>query len=436
MMKTNTLYRSSERGAMLIAVLMLVLVLGGLSASALSSNLGEYKAIEHRETALQALEAAEAGLVRAEMEILAMKDLGDDGIGVVKGSITGGTYEVIAVQDPDFPQRWELRARGENGLSVRRIAVGLRRRQSGYWAEGIFANGDFVNNGGISTDSYDSRLGDWESQAVNTDSGGMFAGRAGSIGANGLIGLQGTSLSIRGNAIPGPGHEVKMAGQPNVGDTVSRTDEIPFEAPAYDDFVAAYKSADNRNMLVRIDDGDGISGEDDELSAPDNWTKIGYSASSYALAPKAQTTVVLPGGTYFFTDLSLGGGATLEVLGPCVVYVTGNLDLTGGGLVNGTGVPANFQVFAHPYVIPAGHNPAKASVTVEGGGQVAAAIYAPYRDMVVTGTGALFGSVVGQNITVNGDAYLHYDEALGMYHGTTEPFIERLYWRELGPLTR
>ena len=178
MKKSNTHYRSSERGAMLLAVLMLVLVLGGLSASALSSNLGEYKAIQHRETALKALEVAEAGLVRAEMEILSLQDLGEDGIGVVEGRIDGGTYEVVATQDPQFPQRWELRARGEHGQSVRRIAVGLRRRQAGYWAEGIFANGDFVNNGGIATDSYDSRLGSWESQAVNMDSGGTFAGRS------------------------------------------------------------------------------------------------------------------------------------------------------------------------------------------------------------------------------------------------------------------
>ena len=36
------------------------------------------------------------------------------------------------------------------------------------------------------------------------------------------------------------------------------------------------------------------------------------------------------------------------------------------------------------------------------------------------------------HLTVNGDAYLHYDEALGLFEGLNEPFVERLYWRELG----
>jgi hypothetical protein len=182
---------------------------------------------------------------------------------------------------------------------------------------------------------------------------------------------------------------------------------------------------------VREDDGDGINGDDAELTEPQNWRRIRYSVSTYALTPNAQTHIVLPGGTYFFTDLDLSGGATLEIAGHCRIYVTGKLDLTGGGLLNATGLPTQCQIYAHPYVIPSNHNPAKASVIIEGGAHMAAAIYAPFRDATILGNGHLFGAIIAESITVTGDAMLHYDEALGDIQGVNEVFIERLYWREI-----
>jgi len=425
-----------ERGTILVPVVFLVLMLGGLSAAALKNGLAEQTALLHRETSSRALEIAEAGLVRAELEILALVDADGDGVGALDGRVADGDYEVTAAQGADLPDRWELRARGASRLSVRRVAVGLRRRKAGYWQEGLFARTNFVLNGTFQSDSYDSRLGTWDQQAVNADGAGRYARINGHIGSNGAIDLKGTSGTVRGNAIPGPGHEATFSGSPSVGDTVARTREIDLPPPPEEEFLAAYAAPDNLNMMIRVDDGDGINGDDAELVSPTNWRLLGYSQADYALRAKSQTRIVLPGGTYFFTDLDLSGLATLEIAGPCKIYVTGSLDLTGGGLVNTSGIPANCQIFAHPYAIPSTYNPTAGTIRLDGGAQVAAAIYAPYRDADIGGTGDIFGALIANKITVVGDAFLHYDESLQNLRDDGKAFVERLYWRELDPPRR
>jgi hypothetical protein len=141
--------------------------------------------------------------------------------------------------------------------------------------------------------------------------------------------------------------------------------------------------------------------------------------------------VVLTGGTYFFTDLNLSGGASLVIQGTCRIYVTGELNLAGGGVVNETGIPSDCLVFAHPYAIPEGHDPSGAKVTLTGSAKTSYAVYAPERDVTLSGTSDYFGAVVGREITVVGDTQFHYDEALGDLLTDTRVTIERLYWREV-----
>jgi hypothetical protein len=221
-----------------------------------------------------------------------------------------------------------------------------------------------------------------------------------------------------------------------VKDTVPRTRELELEAPPESDFAAAYAAPSNDNMMIRVDDGDGIDGDAAELVTPTNWKKLGYTSSTYSLRAKAQTYVVLPGGTYFFRDLDLSAMAQLEIAGPCKIYVTGTLDLTGGGLVNATGLPENCQVFVHPYPYPTSNPPTEATVAVAGGAQVAMAIYAPYCEATITGNGDLFGSIIADTVTVNGHVSLHFDEALADITEGSSVFIERLYWREMDPPQR
>ena len=117
-----------ERGFVLLAGLFLVLLVGGLAAGLLQESQAAKSWLGLHEAGLKALEVAEVGVIRAEMEIRAQVDHGDDGIGAVGGAMAGGLYEVTVRDDPVSDDRWVLTARGEVGMNVRRVEVGVRRR--------------------------------------------------------------------------------------------------------------------------------------------------------------------------------------------------------------------------------------------------------------------------------------------------------------------
>jgi hypothetical protein len=76
---------------------------------------------------------------------------------------------------------------------------------------------------------------------------------------------------------------------------------------------------------------------------------------------------------------------------------------------------------------------AKAPVLRSSGGSVARmAIYAPDMDVEVYGGSALQGAVVGENVTIQSGACLHYDVSLqDLQKGPATS--KRLFWLEPNP---
>ena len=176
--------RTRERGTVLVVVILAVLLLGGLSFAFLQEGLAEKASVDLRKSSLLALQISEKGAVESTLEILAQTDSGTDGIGHASGDFAGGEYEVAAVQNPDHPDRWTLSVRGTYGLSTRRLEIGLRRRAGGDFVEGLFAKDTLTFNGSTQTDAYDSRVGTYANQALNSDAGGSYAEGGGHVGSN------------------------------------------------------------------------------------------------------------------------------------------------------------------------------------------------------------------------------------------------------------
>ena len=413
MKRRSVRQRRGEDGFVLVAGLFLVILLGGLAVGLLEESQAAKAYLGLHEANLGALEVAEIGLIRAEMEIRAQVDQGSDGIGNALGTIANGAFDVSVHDDPVSDDRWMLRARGTLGTSTRTIEVGVRRRVNRYFVEGLFSLEDLVLNGDIQTDSYDSSMGPYAAQATNVDAYGSYSGTKGHVGSNADVVLLGTSTAVRGNAIPGPLREVKQSGSPFVlGDKAPRMDLIDIPPEPYADYEAAY--------LVNDNDA-AFSGY------PAN--KIRYSAANYTLSVAAGETMVIPAGTYFLKSLELKGGATLEIGGDVKLYVTGELNLGGGTLVN-AGAPTDFQVHAHPYALPDGFAPTSTTVKVNGGVNVGMSLIGPGADLVIGGGDHFFGAAVAKSITVGGNCFFHYDAAVGekMIEGVAT--MERLFWRE------
>jgi hypothetical protein len=113
----------------------------------------------------------------------------------------------------------------------------------------------------------------------------------------------------------------------------------------------------------------------------------------------------LPPGTYYFDDLVLHGQTELRISGETIIYLTGDLITAGSSLVNTSLVPNNLKIFM------AGEgNEADLSANVDFHG----VLYAPEADVTVSGSGELFGVVVGKTLDVKGTGEIHYDENLDL----------------------
>ena len=115
---------------------------------------------------------------------------------------------------------------------------------------------------------------------------------------------------------------------------------------------------------------------------------------------------------YVVGDISIGGTSQITVKPgvKATIYFTGNIDISGNGIVNTNNQPGDLMFYG---VQP----PANLSehVNIAGNGQISAAVYAPGHDISVNGSGTnghVYGSLVGKTVTMTGVSNLHYDEAL------------------------
>jgi Tfp pilus assembly protein PilX len=130
-------------------------------------------------------------------------------------------------------------------------------------------------------------------------------------------------------------------------------------------------------------------------------------------------THVCSGGIYYINSITLTGNGTLKVA-PCsgtsttpgtyqplVVDIVGQntttpLTLTGNGINNPSMSASVLQIQYN------GANP----LTLTGNGASAAVVFAPNAQVNFSGNGAWWGSIIGKQVTSNGNGAIHYDRAL------------------------
>ena len=133
--------------------------------------------------------------------------------------------------------------------------------------------------------------------------------------------------------------------------------------------------------------------------------------------------------TYQTGAFSLSGGASIVVTGNATFVVTGNFSisgqsfiyiapggslqlivkgsttsLSGGGVVNGSGVAANFSYIGLP---------SNTSVSYSGGSAFIGTINAPEADFSITGGSDFTGAAIVKTFADSGGSNVHYDESLG-----------------------
>jgi hypothetical protein len=233
-------------------------------------------------------------------------------------------------------------------------------------------------SGGSYTDSYDSYAGPYDAAS---------AGDKGTVCSNGDISLSGESSVVHGDAHPGPGYSVSIDGGAAVTGATAALTRLLTEGPT--DSGGAATTNDNGKIPLSANGNDPLA--------------LGYFRLS------GGDSLTLPPGTYYFSKLELVGESSLEITGKTFIYVTGNVHAGSGTLTNATQIPSNLQLYAMG-----------SSVTLSGGAQMHAVIYAPTADISLTGGNSdFFGMMVGASLTLSGGGGLHADTAISGTNSTT-----------------
>lgn len=120
--------------------------------------------------------------------------------------------------------------------------------------------------------------------------------------------------------------------------------------------------------------------------------------------------LVLNEGVYHMSDLDVFGNAQVTCNGKVTIYIdqtrdtsTPDVRIGGNGIVNTSEIPSNLTLYCCDDVV---------DIAISGNGALYGGIYAPNADIVLN-SGAIYGSVVGRTVTMNGaTSHVHYDEAL------------------------
>jgi hypothetical protein len=123
------------------------------------------------------------------------------------------------------------------------------------------------------------------------------------------------------------------------------------------------------------------------------------------------TDKTFAGGTYYYRDFrKVGNGKMVIPVGQKVtIFISGQLDISGGGFVNHNGSAAFLQLWA------CGSDTSNWSFS--GNDEVWLTLYAPRHNVTLTGSGDKHGGFVGAQLTTSGSADIYYDAGLNLPTG-------------------
>jgi len=239
---------------------------------------------------------------------------------------------------------------------------------------GVFSDGKLTMSGGLS-DSYDSDVGAYNAAT---------AGSNGDLAADSIVVMSGPAL-VKGDVI---------ATGTVTGGTV--TGSITQNAPAFAPYPVLSCPAAGYTPAASVPLTTGVT----------------YNPTTGVLKISGGNTLTLPvpPTTYYFSQVVTSGGSQILFNNPANlhvdVWIDDLLNVSGGGFVNGSGKATQLALWSCG-------STSSSTWTFSGGSGAYFSVYAPNHAVSVTGSGDLWGSVIGKSVTATGGSKFHYDEALG-----------------------
>jgi hypothetical protein len=311
-------------------------------------------------------------------------------------------------------QTWQIASQG-NVAGIRnaqvQVVMNIERSSTPLFTYAIFAQGTTCGainlSAGSNVDSYNSSNGTYSATHVNS---------GGNIGSDGNTTIAGSTVVYGTVSTPKTGSSTSACSSASpdaLTGTLANTGGIVAVS------AITYPTPPAPSPLPP-------STKQDVTSVCGTMTGCSVASGVYTLAPnKSYGDVIVPSGhivhvsagTYTINSITLSGGAQFIVdSGPVIVNVAGQInasgqitsstvnvvDFSGGSIANSTGIPSNVQF------VYGGSNP----ITLSGGSTSGAVVYAPNSNLTISGSGGVYGAMIGKTVTDSGGSAVHYDTAL------------------------
>lgn len=235
--------------------------------------------------------------------------------------------------------------------------------------------------GGAYTDSYDSSIG------LYNVAGNI--GQDGDVGTNADITVVGVG-TIGGDAVTGPAGTFNN--DPAVSGSITHDASVTLPAVVVPALLTSLASLGSISSTTSI--------------APGN-----YKYDKFQLASSDKITITGPANIYITGSTSIKMTGSSEIIvssfstGPVVIYTDGDVSAAGQGITNSTYLPSNFQLYGSK------SSPAQ-NIKLTGGSNFYGLVYAPLGDLTISGISDLYGSYIGDTMTMAGGGALHHDSSL------------------------
>ena len=352
----------------MITAYLLLSAASAYSLTIFSRSQDFLSAIERKRNNMTAFNMAESAIDTAMVNVGKDKNYtGTSGFVALNSTDTQGGYAVNVTTPSDQPDVRIIRATGyapnnnasSRGYVSRAVTAYITMQVQNYFDFAVFTGGNMkiAGTGTIKVDSYDSSVAPYNPL---------------SPGVNGQLGTDSTAagaVNLAGNVIVNGGATVGQGGDP------SQVVNLGTNATLLGSTSVATMTRDYQPQS----------------------TSIGSSGS---LNLSGNTVLTLQAGTYRFDSIDISGGASIKATGSVVIYVDGNVNMSGHSTVTSSNLPPELVMYV-------GGDDVKIS-----GGSFFGGIYAPKAEISISGQGSMYGSTVGKSCDITGNGSLHYDEAM------------------------
>lgn len=416
-MKLDTIRKSKSerRGGAIVMISLMIVAFGGISVALVSVTTSSQREARHYEREISSRLVAEAGL---NMAYLDLRNGGTGNVGSINAPVVfdNATYWVTAATDAAGRVTLTSTAAAQGVES--QVAMILQTQQTPFFNWAAFGRDRLTMDSNARTDSYDSSVGTYASQATNGSGNSTYAHTNGDVGSNGDVTMKQNS-KVWGDVVPGPTGTATILGNATVSGASTPATE-PVDMPAID---------------------------------------IPVVGASGALTAAGNATITIGPGTVHYTSLLANTGSTIQVVGPTTL-ICNNLTMSSNSnfIVDATNgivelyvidnflINSNVTMAATSYqskdlrINLASDNVLDPGIDVDfvadtlsfaSNSKLHGTVYAPQAKVTINSNFELFGSLVARTVTLDSNSRVHFDEDL-LAHGLMgPPHYVRLSWRAL-----